>query len=240
MPQKQKIRSMFDNIASEYDLFNHLTSLGIDRTWRRRAMKEIVPFVGPTGCVLDLACGTGDFAIQIAKTLSGRKVGNFRVYGVDLSEGMLEQMDLKVRSESLHDRIRIQPGDGENLLYDDGSFDVVTIAFGIRNFENREKGLREMLRVLRPGGKLVILELSLPSNPIARWFYNLYFLHIMPLIGGKLSGDRDAYRYLPSSVQNFPGKEEFTSTISECGFTQVRHKAFTLGVCRMYTGVKGE
>ncbi|MDY4573060.1 MAG: class I SAM-dependent methyltransferase, partial [Candidatus Cryptobacteroides sp.] len=136
------------------------------------------------------------------------------------------------------DLISCETGDCENLRFPDNSFDRVTVAFGVRNFENREKGLREMLRVLKSGGKLVILELSVPSNAFMRWLFNLYFLHILPLIGGSISGDKAAYRYLPASVLNFPGKKEFSSTLRDCGYAAVSHKAFTLGICRMYVGIK--
>lgn len=160
------------------------------------------------------------------------------VTGLDLSEGMLKIMGEKVKAEGLEKMISYETGDCENLRFEDGSFDRVTVAFGVRNFEDREKGLKEMLRVLRPGGELVILELSVPSNAVIRWFFNLYFLHILPLIGGKVSGDKAAYRYLPASVLNFPGKKEFMGTLRGCGFRNVRHKAFTLGICRMYSGEK--
>ena len=160
------------------------------------------------------------------------------VTGVDLSEGMLAVMREKVGKAGLADMISIEEGDGEALRFPDNTFDRVTIAFGIRNFENREKGLREMLRVLKPGGRLVILELSRPENKVIRWFYDLYFLHILPKIGGKVSGDKAAYAYLPASVAAFPGKKEFSATMREAGFRAVTHKAFTLGICRMYTGEK--
>ena len=160
------------------------------------------------------------------------------VTGVDLSEGMLAVMREKVGKAGLADMISIEEGDGEALRFPDNTFDRVTIAFGIRNFENREKGLREMLRVLKPGGRLVILELSRPENKIIRWFYDLYFLHILPKIGGKVSGDKAAYAYLPASVAAFPGKKEFSATMRKAGFRTVTHKAFTLGICRMYTGEK--
>lgn len=239
MPRKENIRQMFDNIASDYDHLNHLMSLDIDRLWRRKGLKELArPTAGerPGGAleVLDLACGTGDAAIAIAKALP-----ESHVTGVDLSEGMLRVMREKVAAEGLEGRIDIRQGDGESLPCQDGSFDRVSIAFGIRNFENREQGLREMLRVLRPGGKLVILELSLPENPLVRWLYKLYFLHILPGIGGRISGDKAAYRYLPGSVVHFPGRKAFMATLEACGFTGVRHKALTFGICRMYVGEKG-
>lgn len=223
---------MFDSIAGDYDALNHILSLDVDKIWRKRALKQIVDAPAPVQ-VLDLACGTGDFSIAIAKALTGG-----HVTGVDLSEGMLAVMREKVDKAELNGMISIEEGDGENLRFPDNTFDRVTIAFGIRNFEDRPKGLREMLRVLKPGGRLVILELSCPENKIIRWFYDLYFLHILPKIGGKVSGDKAAYAYLPASVAAFPGKKEFTATMREAGFRTVTHKAFTLGICRMYTGEK--
>lgn len=223
---------MFDSIAGDYDALNHILSLDVDKIWRKKALKQIVDAQAPV-LVLDLACGTGDFSIAIAKALTGG-----HVTGVDLSEGMLAVMREKVQKADLTDMISIEEGDGENLRFPDNTFDRVTIAFGIRNFEDRPKGLREMLRVLKPGGRLVILELSRPENKVIRWFYDLYFLHILPKIGGKVSGDKAAYAYLPASVAAFPGKKEFTATMREAGFRIVTHKAFTLGICRMYTGEK--
>lgn len=236
---------MFDSIAGDYDALNHILSLDIDKIWRRKALKRIVDAPAPVQ-VLDLACGTGDFSIAIAKALnkarkpvaesSGKTQGH--VTGVDLSEGMLAVMREKVAKAGLAGMISIEEGDGENLRFPDNTFDRVTIAFGIRNFEDRPKGLKEMLRVLKPGGRLVILELSRPENKVIRWFYDLYFLHILPKIGGKVSGDKAAYAYLPASVAAFPGKKEFMATMREAGFHTVTHKAFTLGICRMYTGEK--
>lgn len=223
---------MFDSIAGDYDALNHILSLDVDKIWRKKALKQIVDAPAPVQ-VLDLACGTGDFSIAIAKALTGG-----HVTGVDLSEGMLAVMREKVDKAELNGMISIEEGDGENLRFPDNTFDRVTIAFGIRNFEDRPKGLREMLRVLKPGGRLVILELSRPENKVIRWFYDLYFLHILPKIGGKVSGDKAAYAYLPASVAAFPGKKEFTATMREAGFRTVTHKAFTLGICRMYTGEK--
>lgn len=274
---------MFDSIAGDYDSLNHILSLDVDKIWRKKALKQIVDAPAPAR-VLDLACGTGDFSIAIAKALSRshKRVGTpieahvkasvkapveapakapveaqvtstgfvtgdsgrsdlmtkGHVTGVDLSECMLAVMREKVQKAGLTEMISIEEGDGENLRFPDNTFDRVTIAFGIRNFENREKGLREMLRVLKPGGRLVILELSRPENKIIRWFYDLYFLHILPKVGGKVSGDKAAYAYLPASVAAFPGKKAFMATMREAGFRAVTHKAFTLGICRMYTGEK--
>ena len=223
---------MFDSIAGDYDALNHILSLDVDKIWRKKALKQIVDAPAPVQ-VLDLACGTGDFSIAIAKALT-----EGHVTGVDLSEGMLAVMREKVDKAELNGMIGIEEGDGENLRFPDNTFDRVTIAFGIRNFEDRPKGLREMLRVLKPGGRLVILELSRPENKVIRWFYDLYFLHILPKIGGKVSGDKAAYAYLPASVAAFPGKKAFMATMREAGFRTVTHKAFTLGICRMYTGEK--
>lgn len=232
MAKKEFVREMFDGIAADYDRLNHIMSLDVDKSWRRKALKQII---GPeVRDILDLACGTGDFSVAIAKKMP---VGA-HVTGVDLSEGMLAVMKEKVAAEGLQEKISIRQGDGEELPFADGSFDRVTIAFGIRNFENREKGLREMLRVLRPGGRVVILELSVPQNAFFRWCYNLYFLHILPLIGGKVSGDKAAYRYLPASVLHFPGPREFMETLRECGFSEVEHKAMTFGICRLYSGTR--
>ena len=238
-PKTEKIESLFDGIAGDYDRLNHLLSLGVDRSWRKRALEEIFPkqgaLVAANGhlAILDLACGTGDFSLEMA-----RKGGaSTRITGMDLSEGMLSVMREKVRRAGYPNIVALQ-GNAEALPFEAGSFDRVTIAFGIRNFEHREVALREILRVLKPGGRLVILELSVPSRPLLRTLYKGYFTRILPLIGGWISGDKAAYRYLPASVLRFPGKEEWMDTMRSCGFTRVRHRAFTFGVCRMYVGEK--
>ena len=232
MPSKKKVEEMFDSIAKDYDSLNHVLSLSIDKIWRRKALKKIVD-AGENPRVLDVACGTGDFSIVIAKA-----IGKGSVIGIDISNEMLEVMRQKVLKNKLESVISAQAGDGEDLIFPDGSFDRVVNAFGIRNFENRDKGLREALRVLKPGGRLVILELSRPENRVIRWFYDLYFLRILPIIGGKVSGDKAAYAYLPASVKAFPGKKEFMEQMRQAGFTNVTHKAFTFGICRMYCGAK--
>ena len=233
MPSKEKIEGMFDNIAKDYDSLNHIMSLSIDKIWRRKAIKKIKD-AGEAPRVLDVACGTGDFSIAIAKAV---KKGE--VIGVDISKEMLEVMRQKVLKNKLESIISQEVGDGEALRFPEGSLDRVVNAFGIRNFEDRDKGLREALRVLKPGGRLVILELSRPQNKIIRWFYDLYFLHILPIIGGKVSGDKAAYAYLPASVKAFPGKKEFTDELRRAGFVNITHRAFTFGICRMYTGERG-
>lgn len=231
-PQTEKIRLLFDSIADDYDKLNHILSLGVDKTWRRRALKCIIEERRQE--ILDIACGTGDFSIEMAR----HAAPGSEVIGLDLSEGMLKVMAEKVAKEGLSEIIRQEQGNAETMRFEDNSFDRVTIAFGIRNFEHRETALREILRVLKPGGRLVILELSLPSNPVVKWLYKLYFMKILPWIGGLVSGEKAAYNYLPASVEKFPGKEEWMATMRGCGYAKVLHKSFTLGICRMYTGEK--
>jgi len=232
MPQKETIQEMFDGIAPSYDKLNHLMSLNIDKRWRRKAMREVVD--GTVQQLLDVACGTGDSTIAMAKAAAPGS----RVTGVDISTGMMEPLMRKAAHEGVHDRIRLMVADGENLPFQPASFHRVFCAFGIRNFEHREKGLAEFLRVLKPGGRVVILELSQPSRPWLRALYNLYFLHVLPLIGGMISGNRAAYRYLPASVRAFPAPPVFCSLMREAGFTSVHSRSFTGGLCRMYIGTK--
>lgn len=230
MPKKEKIREMFDGIAPSYDRLNHIMSLNVDKVWRRHALKQIVD--GTPQRLLDVACGTGDSTISVAVAAAEGSV----VTGVDISEGMMALVMDKARKAGVADRIRLQVADGEALPFADGSFHRVTCAFGIRNFEHKEKGLAEFRRVLCPGGRAVILELSVPQNRVIRWFYDLYFLHVLPWIGGVVSGDKAAYKYLPASVHAFPAPGEFCTMMREAGFSRVSHKAFTLGLCRMYVG----
>jgi len=232
MPKKENIQEMFDGIAPSYDRLNHLMSLGVDRRWRRRAVKEVVD--GSAQQILDIACGTGDLTVDIAKAAGAGS----KVTGSDISEGMMSFVMSKAAHEGVSERIRLKVADGCNLPWEDGSFDRVTCAFGIRNFEDKSKGLKEFCRVIRPGGKMVILELSVPSNKFLLALYKLYFLHVMPWIGGMISGDKAAYRYLPASVMAFPSPETFCGMISAAGFRTVRHRAFTMGLCRMYIGEK--
>ena len=233
MTDSKHIKIMFDAISADYDRLNHLLSLGIDRSWRRRALREIVD-PAQVQRILDLACGTGDFSLEIAR----RMHPDSRLTGLDLSPGMLAVMQKKLEKAGWDGRIETVEGDAAHLGWDEGHFDRVTIAFGIRNFPDRGAALREILRVLKPGGKLVILELSLPSVPVIRGLYKLYFQHLLPRIGGAVSGDRKAYEYLPASVIAFPAPQEWMEFMRQCGYAEVRHRAFTLGVCRMYTGIK--
>jgi demethylmenaquinone methyltransferase/2-methoxy-6-polyprenyl-1,4-benzoquinol methylase len=232
MPKKESVRGMFDGIAPSYDRLNHLMSLGIDRRWRRRALREVVD--GTPQQVLDVATGTGDLAVAAACAAAPGSL----VTGADISEGMMSFVAEKAAKAGVGDRIRLTVADGEALPFADASFDRVTCAFGIRNFEHKEQGLREFLRVLKPGGRAVILELSVPRNRVLRWLYDLYFMHVLPWVGGLISGDRAAYKYLPASVHAFPAPDVFCGMLRDAGFARVRHEALTFGLCRLYVGDK--
>ena len=231
MAKKENIRKLFDNIASDYDRLNHILSLNIDKGWRRKAVKETIDKSEPMQ-ILDVACGTGDFTIEIAR----KAPQGSNIIGIDLSEGMMEIGRKKIATAAVD--ATLEYGDCEALTYADNSFDRISVGFGVRNFEHLEQGLKEMHRVLKKDGKLVILELSIPSNSIIRWCYKLYFLKILPAIGGWISGNRGAYNYLPASVLHFPAPDKFQTMMLNAGFSSVEHKAFTFGICRMYIGKK--
>ncbi len=231
MAKKEGIRKLFDNIAPDYDRLNHILSLNIDKGWRRKAVKEIIDSEQPM-TILDVACGTGDFTIEIAR----KAAGGSRVTGIDLSEGMMKIGREKIKKAGVE--AEMVQGDCEALPYDEGTFDRISVGFGVRNFEHLDVGLKEMCRVLKTDGKLVVLELSVPSNGFVRWCYKLYFLKILPAVGGWISGDRGAYEYLPASVLKFPAPEKFMEMMRKSGFKEVRHRSLTLGICRMYVGVK--
>ena len=230
MPKKEKIRQMFDNIAPSYDKLNHIMSLNVDKLWRRYALKSIVD--GTPQRILDVACGTGDSTVSIARAAAP----GTEVTGADISEGMMALVMEKAEKAGVGDRVTLEVADGEALPYADGTFDRVTCAFGIRNFEHKERGLAEFRRVLKEGGRAVILELSVPQNRLVRWCYDLYFMHILPAVGGAVSGDKAAYRYLPASVHGFPSPDVFCRMMEEAGVRHVRVKALTFGLCRMFTG----
>ena len=232
MAKKEGIRKLFDNIAPDYDKLNHILSLNIDKGWRKKAVKEILNTTLPVS-VLDVACGTGDFTIEIAR----KAPAGSKITGIDLSEGMMKIGREKIKAAGV-DAV-MEQGDCEALPYDDFAFHRISVGFGVRNFENLEVGLKEMHRVLTPAGKLVILELSVPSNPLIRWCYKLYFLKILPTIGGWVSGDRGAYEYLPASVLRFPAPDKFVGMLKDAGFRTVEHRSLTLGICRMYSAHKG-
>ena len=231
MAKKEGVRKLFDNIAPDYDKLNHILSLNIDKGWRKKAVREMVDTAEPLK-VLDVACGTGDFTIEIAQKVAQGSL----VLGVDISEGMMAVGREKIQKAGVSAQLSV--ADCEDLPYDDNTFDRISVGFGVRNFEHLELGLSQMYRVLTPGGKLVILELSVPSNAFIRWCYKLYFLKILPSIGGMISGDRGAYEYLPASVLRFPAPDKFISMLKSAGFTTVEHTPLTLGICRMYVAKK--
>ena len=231
MAKKEGIRKLFDNIAPDYDRLNHILSFNIDKGWRKKAVRQIAD-ENRALKVLDVACGTGDFTRE-----SARKVApGSEVTGVDISEGMLAVGKEKIRKEGVLAGLYV--ADCEALPYEDNTFDRISVGFGVRNFEHLDIGLKEMFRVLKPEGKLVILELSVPSDPVIRWCYKLYFLKILPAIGGLVSGDRGAYEYLPASVLRFPAPELFIRMMRDSGFDTVEHTPLTFGICRMYIGKK--
>lgn len=229
--KKEQVASMFNNISGTYDFLNHFMSLGIDMIWRKMAIRELLTNKPET--ILDVATGTGDFAFEAIKILRPAKI-----IGVDISEGMLGIAGEKIRKRGMQDVFEIRLGDSEKLLFDDDTFDAVTVAFGVRNFEDLEKGLSDMLRVLKPGGKMVILEFSKPKVFPVKQAYNFYFKYITPTIGKLFSKDSSAYTYLPESVAAFPDGKDFVSLMEKVGFSDTKHRPLTFGICSIYTGVK--
>lgn len=208
----------FDTIARTYDRLNRLMTLGLDRCWRKRALR------GVQGNVLDVACGTGDMAVSLVER-------GCTVTGIDLSEEMLAIARQKAPM------VTFMIADAEHLPFPDASFDAVTCAFGVRNFVHLEQGLDEMLRVLKPGGQLVILELATPDTPLVKPFYNLYTRRIIPWLGSRIAGNREAYTYLPASIERFPKGDAFLEKIRNSQFPilNCRQRKLTIGVCRLYT-----
>ena len=229
--KKNQVSKMFDNIAPWYDFLNHFLSLGIDITWRRRAirtLKNLQPKL-----ILDVATGTADLAIEAEKQLSPEKI-----VGIDIANEMLEIGRQKLKKRQITQKIELFLGDSENLSFPDNTFDAVTVAFGVRNFENLGKGLLEMYRVTRPGGKVVILEFSKPTLFPFRQLYNFYFRNFLPVIGRVTSKDPKAYRYLYESVQAFPDGKDFVNVLKKTGFQSATYKPLTLGICTLYLAEK--
>lgn len=229
------IALMFNDIAPTYDKLNHILSLNVDKSWRRKAVRRIKKAVSNVEkpLILDVACGTADSTVQLAKSMD-----NADIRAIDISDGMLEIGREKVTKLGLQDRISFSNSCAENIDFQDNTFDATFVAFGVRNFSDREKGLKEILRVLKPNGTLLVLELSEPQNVIIRWFYNLYFKNILPLIGKKVSGNAEAYRYLQKSVEKFPMPKEFMAMLKSCGYQEIKHKTLSFGLCRIYQAKK--
>ena len=223
----EQVRQMFDSIAPAYDFMNRAMTLGIDIWWRRLAVKRLKR-LNPTR-ILDVATGTGDFAIQLYNSLHPE-----HITGIDLSQGMLDEACRKVKDKGLDGHIAFEQGDCMALEMEDNTFDAVTVAFGVRNFEHLQQGYREMARVLKPGGMLCVLELSTPPNPVIRWFYNLYAMHIIPWVGSLKSGDKSAYRYLPKSIAAVPQGDDMLQLMRNAGLHNTSYKRLTLGVCTIY------
>ncbi|MDR2883300.1 MAG: bifunctional demethylmenaquinone methyltransferase/2-methoxy-6-polyprenyl-1,4-benzoquinol methylase UbiE [Alistipes sp.] len=240
--KKEFVGGMFDAIAPTYDALNHFLSLGIDRLWRRRVVRMVsrASLVGTAGdeairkfTILDVATGTGDLVISLA-----RRIAAARIVGVDISEGMLARGREKVARCSLSGRIVLQPGDAEALEFPDSTFDAVTVAFGVRNFGDIDSGLREMQRVLRPGGRCFVLEFSEPRGALFGPVYRFYFHRVLPWLGRLVSRDRGAYSYLPRSVDEFPAPERFAAMLREAGFAAVRVRRLSLGIAYVYEAEK--
>lgn len=229
--RKAAVESMFNSIAWRYDFLNHFLSFGIDRVWRRKTIRLVGRTHHPEA-ILDVATGTADLAIAALK-LNPRKVT-----GIDISEKMLEIGREKVRRKGLHEKIELLPGDSEHIDFKDNTFDVVMVAFGVRNFSDPLTGLSEMRRVTRPGGLVVILEFSKPVSFPMKQLYAVYFNRILPFFGKLFSKDKSAYRYLPESVMRFPDNEAFIALLSEAGFTGSVQKRLSGGIASIYSGIK--
>ena len=229
-PKKEQVAEMFNNISPKYDLLNHVLSLGIDIIWRKKAIKYLQK--DAPKLILDIATGTGDFAIE-ALALNPDKI-----IGVDISEGMLSEGRKKMVKRGLQEKIEMLMGDSEGLLFEDNKFDAVIVSFGVRNFENLEKGLADMYRVLKPGGKTVILEFSKPKSFPMKQAYGFYSHVILPQIGKIVSKDNSAYTYLPESVEAFPDGENFLNVLKKVGFHSTLCKPLTFGISSIYVGQK--
>jgi demethylmenaquinone methyltransferase/2-methoxy-6-polyprenyl-1,4-benzoquinol methylase len=228
--KKEQIAAMFNSISGKYDFLNHFLSLGIDILWRKRAVRLLKKH--QPKLILDIATGTGDFAIE-ALSLKPEKI-----IGVDISEGMLSVGREKLIKKNLTDKIELLSGDSEVLPFEDNFFDAVIVSFGVRNFENLEKGLSDMLRVLKPGGKVVILEFSKPKSFPFKQIYQFYFQWILPKIGKLISKNHAAYTYLPDSVEAFPDGDDFLNILSKIGFQKNQCTPLTLGISSIYFGSK--
>ena len=227
--KKKQITQMFDNISTSYDFLNHTLSLGMDNIWRKIAIKKLSN--NPV-TILDIATGTGDFAI------SASKYTNATITGIDISQGMLDVGVEKIAKKGLTNRIKLQLADSENLPFKNNSYDAITAGFGVRNFEDLNKGLSEMYRTLKSGGIVAILEPSAPTHFPLKQLYKLYFHYILPFIGGIISKDKNAYTYLPDSVSAFPSENNFLTELVKVGFKESKHIPLTFGIVSLYIAIK--
>jgi len=228
--KKNQVTKMFDGISKSYDILNRIITLGIDVIWRKRVVR-LLKKEQPKS-ILDIATGTGDLVIELAS------IDAEKIIGLDISPGMLEIGKQKVKKNNLDNRIEMQLGDSEALIFEDSSFDGVTIAFGVRNFENLDLGLQEIFRVLKPNGTIIVLETAVPKNTILKRFYSFYTQQIMPFIGKLFSKDRSAYQYLSDSAASFPCGENFNNILRKNGFIKVKDYPQTLGVSSIYFAKK--
>ena len=228
--KKQQVAEMFNNISHRYDFLNHFLSLGIDILWRKKAVRLIKPFAPKY--ILDIATGTGDFAIECLS------LNPTKIVGIDISDGMLDVGRKKLKKKALNHKIELLHGDSEKINFPNESFDAITVAFGVRNFEHLEIGLKEMCRVLKPGGVAAILEFSKPRVFPLKQLYNFYFLKVLPSLGKKISSDSAAYTYLPASVQAFPDGQNMVNIIKSCGFNEVKIYTLTGGIASIYLSMK--
>jgi len=226
-----QVRRMFDSIAPAYDLMNRMMTLGIDKLWRRRTVKALA--AERPEQILDIATGTGDLALALARKCPGASV-----YGIDISQGMIDIGRKKIDNAGLANRISLSVADALNLPFADNSFDAISVAYGVRNFEHLDKGFSEMLRVLRPGGKVFALELTPPASKFIKPFYNFYTRHIIPAVGRMVSHDARAYSYLPRSIAAVPARQQMTRLLSQAGFADAAFRSMTFGVCTLYTARK--
>ena len=230
LSKKDQVADMFNNIAARYDFLNHFLSLGIDKGWRRKAIAEVA-LIKPHA-ILDVATGTGDMAIAAAKLLPKK------IIGIDIASQMLEMGRKKINEQNLEQVITLQTGDSESMPFATGEFDAVMCAYGVRNFEHLDKGLTEMCRVLRPGGKVVILEFSHPTRFPVKHLYRFYFRYILPSLGKLVSKHSKAYTYLPESVMAFPEGKSFCRILENCGFKNATARPLTFGITTLYTAAK--
>lgn len=228
--KKQEVAEMFDNISARYDFLNHFLSLGIDKIWRRKAVNKLKALQPKR--ILDLATGTGDFAIALMR------LNPSEIIGMDISAGMLDVGKVKMKKRKIDSIVKMQLGDSENLPFEDGYFDALTVGFGVRNYENLEKGLSEMLRVLRPEGMAVILEFSKPKKFPIKQYFAFHSKYIIPFFGKRISKDSSAYTYLPESVAAFPEGEAFETILKKLGYKQVTSTLVSGGIATIYTGIK--